>query len=71
MVRLEMEDAGPGFPPQALERAFSPFVTTKPDGTGLGLAIAKRIIEAHDGEIGLRNLDGGGACVWIRLPLDP
>jgi signal transduction histidine kinase len=69
-LAIEVTDTGPGFSREALERAFSPFFTTKPDGTGLGLAIAKRVVEAHGGEIGVRNAESGGACVWIRLPLE-
>jgi signal transduction histidine kinase len=66
---LEVVDGGPGFSPDALERAFSPFFTTKPDGTGLGLTIAKRVVEGHEGRVEVRNMDGGGGCVVIRLPL--
>jgi two-component system sensor histidine kinase HydH len=66
---IEVTDTGAGFTPEALERAFSPFFTTKPEGTGLGLAIAKRIVEEQGGEVGARNLEGGGASVWIRLPM--
>jgi signal transduction histidine kinase len=68
-VVIDVRDAGPGFSADALERVFSPFFTTKPDGTGLGLAITKRIVEAHDGTIDVRNADGGGARVSLRLPL--
>jgi signal transduction histidine kinase len=67
-VVIEVTDTGVGFTPEALGRAFSPFFTTKPEGTGLGLTIAKRIVEEQGGEVGARNLDGGGASVWIRLP---
>jgi signal transduction histidine kinase len=66
---LEVSDSGVGFDREALARAFSPFFTTRADGTGLGLAIVKRIVEEHGGDVGARNLDGGGACVWCRLPL--
>jgi signal transduction histidine kinase len=66
---VEIADSGPGFTPDALRRAFSPFFTTKAEGTGLGLTIAKRIVEEQGGEVGVYNLDGGGGCVWIRLPL--
>jgi signal transduction histidine kinase len=69
-LALDVTDTGPGFSSEALARAFSPFFTTKTDGTGLGLAIAKRVVEAHGGEIGVRNGERGGACVWIRLPLE-
>lgn len=66
---IEIVDSGSGFTPEALRRAFSPFFTTKPEGTGLGLTIAKRIVEEQGGEVGVRNVEGGGACVWIHLPL--
>lgn len=68
---VEVDDAGAGFSPAALARAFSPFFTTKADGTGLGLAIVRRVVEAHDGEVGAENRDGGGARVWVRLPVSP
>jgi signal transduction histidine kinase len=64
---VEVEDSGPGFSPEALAGAFSPFCSTKPQGTGLGLAISKRIIEEHGGTIGVENSATGGACVRIRL----
>jgi signal transduction histidine kinase len=66
---IEVEDSGAGFTTEALARAFSPFFTTKPEGVGLGLAIVKRLVEEQGGEVGARNVDAGGACVWIRLPL--
>jgi len=69
-LTIDVTDTGPGFSSEALARAFSPFFTTKPDGTGLGLAIAKRVVDAHGGAIGVRNGERGGACVWIRLPLE-
>lgn len=65
---IEVEDTGPGFSPEALARAFSPFCSTKTDGSGLGLAISKRIIEEHGGTIEVGNSAGGGACLRIRLP---
>ncbi len=68
-VRVDVSDTGPGFPVDALPRAFAPFATTKPDGVGLGLAIAKRIVEEHGGTIDAENVAGGGARVWFRLPL--
>jgi two-component system sensor kinase FixL len=53
-VVVEVSDTGPGIPAEIEERLFQPFVTTKPGGMGIGLSIAKRIIEAHGGEIGFR-----------------
>lgn len=64
---LIVSDTGPGIAPDALERVFNPFFTTKETGTGLGLAIVHRIIEAHDGTIVASNGAGGGARfdIWV------
>lgn len=67
-VEIVVEDNGPGFGKQALERAFEPFFTTRTTGTGLGLAIVKRIAEAHGGEAVVENVVGGGARIVLRLP---
>jgi nitrogen fixation/metabolism regulation signal transduction histidine kinase len=68
VVRLAVEDNGPGFPANILRRAFEPYVTTKPRGTGLGLALVKKIIDEHDGRIEIVNRVGGaGAIVTIIL----
>jgi len=55
-------------PPDVLEHAFEPFFTTKSRGTGLGLPLAKRIIEAHGGEIAIHTPAGGGTTVTLVLP---
>lgn len=51
IVRLEVEDNGPGIEARLLDRVFEPYVTTKEHGTGLGLAIVKRMVEDHQGFI--------------------
>ncbi len=53
-LRFTVADTGPGFPPQVMQRAFEPYVTTKSHGTGLGLAIVRKIVEEHGGRIDLR-----------------
>ena len=68
LIELRIEDNGPGFPPELMDRLFEPYVTTKEKGTGLGLAIVQRIVEEHGGSIQAGNLPDGGACVTIRLP---
>ncbi|MBI3893456.1 MAG: hypothetical protein HY303_18210 [Candidatus Wallbacteria bacterium] len=68
-VSIRIEDTGPGVTADILKEVFEPFVTTKPSGTGLGLFVAKRIIEEHDGEIRLENLETGGARLAIELPV--
>jgi nitrogen fixation/metabolism regulation signal transduction histidine kinase len=69
MAKLCVADNGPGFPPQILQHAFEPYVTTKPKGTGLGLAIVQKIVGDHGGTITLANQTAGGAEVSVQLPL--
>jgi signal transduction histidine kinase len=69
---IEVEDTGPGITPEANDRLFEGFFTTKPSGMGIGLAICRSIIEAHGGHIVARNLsDRPGATFTIDLPLLP
>ena len=69
-VIVSVHDDGPGVPRELMERIFDPFFTTKTsgDGFGLGLANAKQIVEAHGGNISVRNSKGGGAVFSVRLP---
>jgi two-component system sensor kinase FixL len=62
-------DGGPGIPPEIREKIFTPFFTTKSRGSGLGLPTAKRLIEAHNGQIAIDCPPTGGTTVVIRLPL--
>jgi two-component system sensor kinase FixL len=66
---IAVHDDGPGIPPEIREKIFTPFFTTKSRGSGLGLPTAKRLIEAHDGEIAIECPPSGGTAVTIRLPL--
>jgi PAS domain S-box-containing protein len=68
-LNVVVEDNGPGLEPEALAKAFQPFVTTKASGTGLGLAIVQKVIVSHNGHITAANRAGGGAQFRIRLPL--
>ncbi len=68
-VFVEVEDNGPGFPPDLLDRIFDPYVTTKPHGSGLGLAIVRKIVEEHGGRIAAENAPDGGARVRVELPV--
>jgi PAS domain S-box-containing protein len=63
-------DAGPGIPPEVREKIFTPFFTTKSRGSGLGLPTAKRLIEAHNGQIAVDCPPGGGTTVVVRLPME-
>ena len=66
-LQLVLEDTGPGFPPDKIERLTEPYVTTRAKGTGLGLAIVKRSMEEHKGSIMLANRSGGGAQVTLSF----
>lgn len=65
---VEVADDGPGVPGELTDRVFDPFFTTKPQGSGLGLAIVRKIVDAHDGRIGLR-ANRGGTCFRVTLPV--
>jgi PAS domain S-box-containing protein len=67
-LRVAVHDNGPGISPEQRPRVFDPFFTTKAKGTGLGMAIARRIVEAHGGQIDLGECDGHGALFLITLP---
>src|SRR2546430_2474736 len=71
LIRIEVEDTGPGIPPNLLERIFNPFFTTKPtgSGTGLGLSISLGIVREHEGRIWAENAPQGGARFVIELPI--
>ncbi|MFD0724111.1 ATP-binding protein [Lysobacter brunescens] len=73
-VRIEVRDEGPGVPPERRARLFVPFERlgaerSAVEGTGLGLAVSKHLVEAMGGEVGFDDAPGGGACVWLALPL--
>ena len=68
-VRLTVADSGAGFPPHILQRAFEPYVTTKPRGTGLGLAVVKKIADEHGARIELSNRTEDGVVLGAQVSL--
>ncbi len=67
-VRLSVRDSGVGFPPQAADKLFEAFYTTKTDGMGIGLSISHSIIEAHQGRLWATPNDGPGATFSFAIP---
>jgi PAS domain S-box-containing protein len=67
--QITFVDRGPGIPPEIRQKIFTPFFTTKARGSGLGLPTAKRLIDAHNGDITVECPPSGGTSVLIRLPL--
>jgi two-component system OmpR family sensor kinase len=74
MVRLAIEDSGPGIPADSLPRIFERFYQADPSrsrGTGtsgLGLSIVRALAEAHSWRVGAENRAEGGARLWIEMP---
>ena len=66
--RIEIFDQGPGIPMDAAARIFEPFFTTREKGTGLGLPLARKIVNAHGGELAFTTRTGE-TRFWISLPL--
>lgn len=73
-VTITVADRGPGIPEAEITHVFDPFVrleasrSRETGGTGLGLSIARSIIQAHGGEVSLRNRNGGGLAATVTLP---
>lgn len=68
-TQIDLEDNGPGIPPQVVEKLFHPFaVKSASGGTGLGLAIARELIRAHGGELKLHVTGPAGTVFRIELP---
>ncbi|MBE7415243.1 MAG: hypothetical protein HS130_08450 [Deltaproteobacteria bacterium] len=69
LARLEVIDTGPGIPPEAKQKLFEPYFSTKKTGTGLGLAITSNIIADHNGYIRVRDNQPRGTRFVIELPV--
>ncbi len=69
-MRITVDDSGPGIDPEARERIFRPFFTSKRNGTGLGLALVQKIIVFHNGRVTVGSSALGGASFQVSLPND-
>ena len=74
LVEIELRDHGPGVPEEALGSLFQPYVrlehgrSSNSSGMGLGLGISRNIVQAHGGELLLRNHPEGGLIATVLLP---
>ncbi|MFC0409164.1 ATP-binding protein [Roseomonas elaeocarpi] len=75
VIRLVVEDEGPGIPEESQEAVFQPFRRLETSrnretgGTGLGLPIARNILRAHGGDVVLGNRPEGGLRATVTLPI--
>jgi PAS domain S-box-containing protein len=67
-VRFTVKDVGIGFTPEAGNKLFEAFYTTKKDGMGIGLSVSRSIIEAHRGCLRAMPNDGPGATFFFCIP---
>lgn len=76
MAKVTVQDQGPGINENERHKLFGEFqkLSARPTGgeksSGLGLAIAKKIVEAHKGEIGVENTNGKGSTFYFTIPLN-
>jgi signal transduction histidine kinase len=65
---LIVSDQGRGIAPEAQDKLFVPFFTTRSDGTGLGLPVVQQVALLHHGHVSARNRPAGGAEFALWLP---
>ncbi|HEX6276921.1 MAG TPA: ATP-binding protein [Polyangiaceae bacterium] len=68
-VKVTVSDTGPGIRPEARERLFEPFFSTKGAGRGMGLAAAAGIVRAHRGWLGIEETSPRGTRFGVLLPV--
>jgi signal transduction histidine kinase len=67
-VRLSVSDVGIGFEPQATDKLFEAFYTTKDEGMGIGLSVSRSIIERHHGRLWAMQNSGPGVTFSFSVP---
>jgi signal transduction histidine kinase len=68
-LNLEVSDQGVGIPPEARQKIFSLFYTTKPGGSGIGLAMAFRVLQLHNGFIDFTSEAHHGTTFRVSIPV--
>ncbi len=64
---ISVRDNGPGIDPEALEKIFIPFFSTKKTGSGIGLSLSRQIMRQHEGSITVRSNVGEGTEFFLRF----
>lgn len=67
---ITVSDNGMGIVPEALDKVFVPFFTTKPGGSGIGLSICRQIMNRHGGSISVASEVEKGTCFTLRFTMN-
>ncbi|OHB59704.1 MAG: hypothetical protein A2173_05610 [Planctomycetes bacterium RBG_13_44_8b] len=72
-ARIEIADNGIGVKEEHLQNVFDPFrrlqIEQETESVGIGLTVCKKIIERHNGLMGIKSVYGKGTTIWFTLPL--
>jgi nitrogen fixation/metabolism regulation signal transduction histidine kinase len=66
-ITIDIQDTGTGILPEALDKIFVPFFTTKPDGSGIGLSFARQVLRKHGASLTVSSELGAGTTFHIRF----
>ena len=66
---ITVTDTGHGIGPEALEKIFNLYYTTKADGTGMGLPMAQQIVAQHQGRLEIESTPGKGTQCTVTVPV--
>ncbi len=66
-VVIRVKDNGPGIDPEALDKIFIPFYSTKKTGSGIGLSLSRQIMRRHEGSITVKSTVGEGTEFFLRF----
>ncbi len=64
---IRVTDNGPGIEPEAMEKIFVPFFTTKPQGSGIGLSLSRQIMRQHGGTMSVRSNPSDFTTITLRF----
>jgi signal transduction histidine kinase len=66
-ITIDIQDTGTGILPEALDKIFVPFFTTKPEGSGIGLSFARQVLRKHGASLTVSSELGAGTTFHIRF----
>ena len=68
-IEIEVQDQGPGIPPEVRDKIFNLYFTTKKSGSGIGLAMTYRVMQLHNGSLDFESEPGQGTTFRLLLPV--